>query len=198
MSKHAANLLLLAVLVQSVWAAQGSGQNKSNNAPLPVANSAEYVIGADDVLTVNVWKEPEMSGPVPVRPDGKISLPLLHDVQAAGLTPVQLSQQLTEKLKLYMSAPQVTVVVTAMNSQRVYVLGEVARPGAMALVPRMTVLQAISSAGGLTQYANSKKIFVLRNENGKQAKYPFNYQEVLAGNQEQNILLKTGDTIVVP
>lgn len=158
-----------------------------------------YIIGAQDVLDISVWKEPEVSRSVPVRPDGKISLPLLNDVQAAGLTPTQLAAQITESLKKYVANPQVTVIVTTMNSQRVYMLGEVGRPGAYPLLPGMTILQALSSGGGFTQYANTKKIYLLRQVNGKQEKYPFNYKDAIAGKHaEQNIPLKAGDTIVVP
>ena len=158
-----------------------------------------YVIGAQDVLDISVWKEPEVSRVVPVRPDGKISLPLLNDVQAAGLTPAQLAAQITESLKKYVTSPQVTVIVTTINSQRVYILGEVTRPGAFPMLPGMTVMQALSSAGGFTPFAKMKSIYVLRAENGKKVKYPFNYKEAIAGkNSEQDILLKAGDTIVVP
>ena len=113
-------------------------------------------------MDINVWKEPDVSRVVPVRPDGKISLPLLNDVQAAGLTPDQLAAKVTEDLKKYVTNPQVTVIVTAINSQRVYILGEVTRPGAFPLLPGMTVLQALSSAGGFTQFAKVKSIFVRR------------------------------------
>ena len=165
----------------------------------PGSEDPDYVIGPEDVLNINVWKEAEMSATVPVRPDGKISLPLLNDVQAAGLKPMQLAADITEKLKKYLEQPQVTVVVTQINSRRFFVLGEVSRPGAFPLLPGMTVLQAISSAGGFSQYANQSKVYVLRTENGKQQKIPFNYKEVLKGERtEQNIVLKPGDTIVVP
>jgi polysaccharide export outer membrane protein len=165
----------------------------------PATTDPNYVIGAQDVLDINVWKEPDVSRIVPVRPDGKISLPLLNDVQAAGLTPAQLAAQVTESLKKYVTSPQVTVIVTTINSQRVYILGEVTRPGAFPLLPGMSVLQALSSAGGFTQFAKVKSIFVRRIENGKEAKYPFNYREVINGKRpEQDILLKAGDTIVVP
>ena len=158
-----------------------------------------YKIGAEDVLTVNVWKEPEVSRSVPVRPDGKISLPLLNDVQAEGLTPQQLAASIREGLKKYMSDPEVTVIVTAANSQRFYVLGEVSKPGPYPLTRGMTVLQALASAGTFTQFANQKAIYVLRNEGGKQVRHPFNYKAVIKGqNQEQNMELKPGDTIVVP
>jgi polysaccharide export outer membrane protein len=160
---------------------------------------ASYVIAPDDVLAIDVWKEAEITRTVPVRPDGKISLPLLNDVQAAGLTATDLASVIAERLKKFIANPQVTVIVTTVNSQRIYILGEVPRGGVMPLLPSMTVLQAISSAGGFTQYANQKGIYVLRTENGQQVKYPFNYKEVIRGiNIQQNIVLKPGDTIVVP
>jgi polysaccharide export outer membrane protein len=135
---------------------------------------------------------------VPVRPDGKISVPLINDVQAAGLTPMELRESITEKLKKYIADPRVTVVVTAMNSRRVFVSGEVVHTGAIPLLPNMTMLQALAAAG-FTQFANLKGIYVLRMENGKQVKLPFNYKEVIKGNHpEQNIMLKPGDTVVVP
>lgn len=158
-----------------------------------------YVIGPQDVLDISVWKEPELTRPVPVRPDGKISMPLLNDVQAAGKTPLQLAADITAGLKKFVTDPQVTVIVTTINSQRVFILGEVTRAGAYPLLPNMTVLQALSSAGGFTIYANLKKIYLLRVEDGKQVKHPFNYKEVLAGKSaDQNIFVKAGDTIVVP
>ena len=177
---------------------ESSGERASAVSP-PAKVSADYVIGPDDVLDVSVWKEPEVSRVVPVRPDGKISLPLLNDVQAAGLTPAQLAAEITESLKKYVTSPQVTVIVTTINSQRVYILGEVTRPGAFPLLPGMSVLQALSSAGGFTQFAKVKNIFVRRVENGRESKYPFNYKDVINGKRpEQDILLKAGDTIVVP
>jgi len=158
----------------------------------------EYVIGADDTLRIAVWNEPNLNATLPVRPDGKISLPLLDDVQAAGLTPLQLKESIKEKLKKYVADPRVTVVVTAMNSQRIFVTGEVTHTGAVPLMPNMTMLQALSTAG-FTQFANLKAIYLLRTENGQQVKLPFNYKEVVKGRHtEQNIMLKPGDTIVVP
>ena len=173
--------------------------NKAEAAVQPATEDPNYTIGAQDVLDVNVWKEAEVSRTVQVRPDGKISLPLLNDVQAAGLTPKQLTESLTEKLKKYIDSPQVTVIVTQINSMRVYLIGQVTRPGAYPLMPDMTILQAISSAGGLAQFANGKKIFLMRTENGTQRKYAFNYKDVLDGRKpEENLKLKPGDTIVVP
>src|SRR5579872_5199790 len=158
----------------------------------------DYLIGADDTLHISVWKEPDMSVTLPVRPDGKISMPLLDDVQAAGMTPMQLAASIKEKLKKYIADPRVTVVVTAMNSQRIHVLGEVLHTGSMALLPHMTMLQALSSAG-FTQFANLKSIYLLRTENGQQTKIRFNYKDAVKGRDtQQNIVLKPGDTIVVP
>jgi polysaccharide export outer membrane protein len=157
-----------------------------------------YVIGPEDVLHIAVWKEADLTATLPVRPDGKISLPLLDDVQAAGLTPKHLAESVTEKLKKYIADPHVTVVVTAINSKRIFLVGEVMHPGATAMLPNMTVLQALSSAG-LSQFANTKRIYVLRTENGKQRKLPVNYRQLVKGAQiEQNYLLQPGDTIVVP
>jgi polysaccharide export outer membrane protein len=177
---------------------ESSGEHASAVSP-PAKASADYVIGPDDVLDVSVWKEQDLTRTLQVRPDGRISMPLLNDVQAAGFTPSQLAQTISERLKKYLTAPQVTIIVTQINSQRVYVIGEVTRPGAYPLLPGMTILQAISSAGGLTQFANSKKIFLMRNENHIQTKYPFSYKEVLDGRKaEENLPVKAGDTIVVP
>jgi polysaccharide export outer membrane protein len=168
-------------------------------APNAGAADGGYVIGPEDVLKVDVWKEPEMSGNVPVRPDGKISLSLLGDVQAAGLTPTELTAQLTSLLKKYLEDPRVTVMVSTVNSRRVFILGQVGRAGAFPLLPEMTVLQALSTAGGLSPYAAADKIYVLRTENGSQVKLPFQYKQVIKGRKpEQNIILKPGDTIVVP
>ena len=158
-----------------------------------------YKIGAQDVLRIDVWKEDQLTRTVPVRPDGQVTLPLLEDIQAAGFTPMELAAQISEKLKKFVNNPQVTVSVAEINSRRVYVTGEVARSGALPMLPNMTVLQALSSSGGFTQFAKTKKIYVLRVEGGKQAKLPFNYNDVVKGkNSQQNALLKPGDTIVVP
>jgi polysaccharide export outer membrane protein len=158
----------------------------------------DYVIGPEDGLSINVWKEADLTATLPVRPDGKISLPLLGDVQAAGLTPLQLSNSITEKLKKFVADPRVTVVVTAINSKHVYLVGELAHTGAMPMTPNMTVLQALSAAG-LNQFANTKRIYVMRSQNGKQEKFPVNYRKLLKGEaMDQNYLLQPGDTIVVP
>lgn len=170
-----------------------------SKAPGPAATDPAYVIGPEDMLDINVWKEPDVSRVVPVRPDGRISLPLINDVQAAGLSPQQLAGIVAEKLRKFLNEPQVTVIVTAINSQRVFVVGEVLRAGAFPLLPGMTVLQALSSAGGFTTFADVKKIHVLRLRDGKHVELPFNYRDVLKGdNPDQNIKLEPGDTVVVP
>ncbi len=157
-----------------------------------------YVIGPDDVLHVAVWKENDLTATLPVRPDGMISLPLLNDVQASGMTPMQLAASITEKLKKYMADPRVTVVVTQINSKRIFLVGEVSHSGSMSLLPNMTVLQALSSAG-MTTFANTKKIYILRTENGKQQKMPVDYRKLVKGeNMDQNYVLRPGDTIVIP
>ena len=191
-------LFAAAALAQSMVEAKGDKPANAAQAASEPAASSDYVIGADDVLHISVWKEPDLSEILPVRPDGKISMPLLNDVPAAGLTPLQLKDSITEKLKKYIADPRVTVVVTAMNSRRVFVTGEVLHSGPMPLLPHMTMLQALSQAG-FTQFANLKGIYLLRTQNGKQEKVPFNYKEVVKGNHpEQNIVLKPGDTLVVP
>ncbi|MBV9624610.1 MAG: polysaccharide biosynthesis/export family protein [Acidobacteria bacterium] len=197
--KYAIRILISLLFWLGLWSAwaQNSGSNPATP-PLPQTSSSSYVIGPDDVLAVSVWKEPELTNTLPVRADGMISLPLLNDVPAAGLTPMQLAASITEKLKKYVSDPRVTVTVTAMNSKRIYITGEVLKPGSMNLTPQMTVLQALSSAG-FTQFANTKGIYILRNESGRQTKLPVNYKKLIKGQDVgQNVSLKPGDTIVVP
>src|SRR5271157_2130812 len=159
-----------------------------------------YVIGAEDVISVYVWKEPDMSKSVPVRPDGMISLPLVGEVKAAGYTPVQLQDVLATAMKKYVSDPQVTVVVEKISSLSFNIVGEVAHPGYFPLTRRMTVLDAIAMAGGFKDFAKTKKVYVLRTAaNGTQQRLPFNYKDVINGkNEQQNIELQPRDTIVVP
>jgi polysaccharide export outer membrane protein len=215
MRKLALTMLLLGSTVIGGWAQDDhSGQNggdenvdttasasndRKMSAPLPTPSPEPgYVIGGDDILHIAVWKEPELTSTVPVRSDGMISIPLLKDVQAAGLTPIELGAVLTEKLRKYVAAPNVTVVVTQTNSHRVYVIGEVLRTGPMSLLHNMSVLQALATAG-FTQFANTKGIYVLRTDNGQERKIPFNYKRVIKGEAaSENILLQPGDTIVVP
>jgi polysaccharide export outer membrane protein len=183
------------------------GQSQSSSAPTqsaasspkPATQDKSYVIGPEDVLDIDVWKQPNLSRTVPVRPDGKISLPLLGDVQAAGVTPTGLGNSIQEMLQKYVSNPQVTVIVTAINSQRIYVLGEVNRPGAEQLFPNMTPLQALSAAGGFTQFAKRDQVYILRSDGGKEERFRFNYKAAVRGDPgRQTIVLHPGDTIVVP
>jgi polysaccharide biosynthesis/export protein len=178
-------------------AVPGETADPSPSQPLSVVGPS-YAIGADDVLLVSVWKEPDLTMTLPVRPDGNISLPLLSDVPAAGLTPTQLAASITEKLRKYVADPRVTVIVTQINSQKVYVTGEVQHTGAIPLLPNMTVLQALADAG-FTQFANTKGIYVLRTQSGQQQKIAVNYKRLVKGQGiDQNVILKPGDTIVVP
>jgi polysaccharide biosynthesis/export protein len=194
-------LLLGMGLLAAVMTAQtgtAAGTDTASTASGAQDTGGDYVIGADDQLHISVWKETDLTETLPVRPDGKISMPLLGDVAAAGMTPTQLGDSIREKLKKYIADPRVTVVVTAMNSRRVFVTGEVTHTGPMPLLPHMTMLQALSAAG-FTQFANLKGIYLLRNEGGKQVRISFNYKDVVKGlHPEENIALRPGDTIVVP
>ena len=192
-------MLLVVLLLCGAFAGAQNSNDKDAPAkePLPQTSST-YVIGADDQPHTSVWKEPDLTTTLPVRADGMISMPLLNDVKAAGLTPMQLAADITEKLKKYLSDPHVTVTVTQMNSQRIYAMGEVLHQGSINLLPNMTVLQALATCG-FTQFANTKGIYVLRNENGAQKKIPVPYKKLIKGEaMDQNLLLKPGDTIVVP
>ncbi len=171
-----------------------SGQ--ASNAPAAV--SADYQIGPDDSLLITVWREANLSGPYVVRPDGMISMPLLNDVKAAGMKPAQLGDFITERLKRYMQDPLVTVSVTAVNSKRIFMIGEIGHVGPMALSAGLSPLQAIATAGGPTTFANTKRIYILRNVAGKEQKIPFNYKKAVKDGDSQGITLLPGDTIVVP
>ncbi len=204
----------LCVLLSGVLSAQATSGNMPTQAPAPTGAPAQaadssaakahddvFVIGNDDVLAINVWKEPEISSKsVPVRSDGKISLPLVGEVQASGLTPLKLEQAIAGKLQSFISQPEVTVMVQQINSQKYNVLGQVSRPGTFMITNSLTVLDAIAIAGGFRDFAKQKSIYVLRqNADGTQSRMPFNYKEVVKGkNPEQNVKLQPRDTIVVP
>jgi polysaccharide export outer membrane protein len=199
------NLLILAVSVTSIFGIHGQTKDAVSKPAeavamaAPAASSSDsYVIGPSDVLTITVWKEPTLSGNMLVRPDGMISLALLGDVQAAGLTPLQLADQIATKLKKYIQEPNVSVVISQIHSKVVYLLGEVVKRGPVEMTPGMTLLEAVSSAGGLTDFANSKKMYILRNEAGARTKIPVNYKQALKGDPATNVVLKPGDTIVIP
>ena len=162
--------------------------------------SEEFVIGTGDVLAINVWKETEVSRVVPVRSDGRISLPLVGEIQAGGHTPKQLETEISAKLKDYVSEPEVTVIVQEIKSQKFNVLGMVMKPGSYVLTNPTTVLDAIAMAGGFRDFAKQKEVYVLRRaSDGKQTRLPFNYKNVIKGhNSGQNVSLLANDTIVVP
>ena len=171
-----------------------------SGAPPLSAESGDYVIGADDVLAVNVWKEEEISREVPVRPDGKVSLPLIGDVQASGLTPQQLQQSIRSRLATYLVNPTVTVMVREARSHRFNVVGEVEHPGSYMLAQPLTVLDALAMAGGFRDFARTSNIYVLRlHSDGTHERLGFNYKQVISGRDlAQNIALQPGDTVVVP
>jgi polysaccharide biosynthesis/export protein len=212
-SSRALFLVVLAALMLSSWLGAGRihaarqqaaiTNSSSSPADIPKAKDApsnDYVIGPDDLLSVVFWRDQQLSGDVLVRPDGKISLPLLDDVQAAGLTPRQLRDRLVGEARRFVSEPVATVVVRQVNSRKVYITGFVARPGQYALSSSMTVLQLIATAGGLQDFAKSKEIRIVRSENGKPVSIRFDYDEITKNPEKaaQNIELKPGDTIVVP
>lgn len=166
----------------------------------PARREDDYLIGAGDILQINVWREPEASVPsTVVRPDGKISLPLISDVAVVGLTPKQAEVMLARELGRFITGAHVTVVMTAINSKKVYLVGAVKTEGPLAYTYRMSVLQAISEGGGLTDYAKRKKIYVLRTQNGRQFRLPFDFDAVVKGERtEMNIALLPDDTVVIP
>lgn len=180
-----------------------SAPTKPADAPAPAAAvdvPPEYVIGPQDVLGINFWRDADMTGDVTVRPDGRITLPLIGDVTAAGLTPEQLKKVIHQGAAKLIEDPTITVIVRQINSRKVFITGQVTTPGAHVLTGPLTVMQLISLAGGLTEYAKKKDITVMRTEpNGKQTVMPFNYSDVAKGKSlSQNIVLKPGDTVVVP
>jgi polysaccharide export outer membrane protein len=196
-----------------IWAQDAQPANTKADAPVTVASIAQpvageaskahddsFVIGANDVLAINVWKEPDVSRSVPVRSDGKISLPLAGEIQASGLTPLKLEQDIASKLQSFISEPEVTVIVQQINSQKFNILGMVSKPGSYSLTNSSTVLDAIAAAGGFRDFAKQKSIYVLRHQpNGSEARLPFNYKDVVKGkNSDQNVKLQPNDTIIVP
>jgi polysaccharide export outer membrane protein len=168
-------------------------------APAGVTPPPDYVIGPEDILNIVFWREKDLSTEAMVRPDGRISVPLINDVEAAGLTPEQLRERLMSQAQRYVEDANVTVVVKAINSRRVFITGQVARPGPYPLAAPTTVLQLIAMAGGVLEYADDKNIVVMRTENGRPTNYRFNYRDVVRQKDlKQNILLKPNDTVVVP
>ena len=171
---------------------------KEAQAEIP-ADSDSYIIGSEDVLYIHVWKEETLSKTVSVRMDGKISIPLADDIQAAGLTPLKLKEKLTEKLQDFVEAPNVTVIVMEANSFKVYFSGQVKTPGVLRLRSETTIAQAISMVGGFTDWASQSKIIIIRREDGKEKRFTVNYKKIISGKDlKSNIILKSGDTIIVP
>jgi len=163
------------------------------------ADSDQYVIGAEDVLYIHVWREETLSRTITVRMDGKISMPLIDEIQAAGLTPLQLKESLIQRLKQFIDNPNVSVIVSETNSFKVYVTGQVRTPGVYRLKSETSILQIITMAGGFTDWANQKKILIIRKENGKEKRIIVNYKKIMKGDDPRsNIILKAGDTIIVP
>ena len=198
-------LVLTGLLTGTVLAAQqptAGGQRADNGgstASAGVSLPAGYVIGPEDVLSIVFWRDKDMSAEVVVRPDGKISLPLLNDLTAAGHTPEQLRALLIKGASKYLEDPNATVVVKEIHSRKVFVTGQVGKPGSYPLIGDMNVLQMIAHVGGLLEYADTKNIVVMRTEGGTERRFKFNYKDVVKGkNVEQNIALKPGDTIIVP
>jgi polysaccharide export outer membrane protein len=192
------------LLSASLWAQAPAASPEQTPSNSPNASQSalhdDYVIGPEDVLSINVWKEPEISRSVPVRLDGAISLPLVGEVQAGGRTPLQLEKEIAKKLQNYISEPEVAVMVQEMKSKRFNVLGQVNKPGSYLLTNSMTVLDAIALAGGFKDFAKQKAIYVLRrNNDGTDQRLPFNYKDVVKGkNTEQNVKLEPRDSVVVP
>jgi polysaccharide export outer membrane protein len=196
--------VVLITLTGSLWAQVAQAPPQAGMTSLVQAaqraHDASFIIGNDDVLSINVWKEPDISRSIPVRSDGRISLPLVGELQAAGRTPLQLEQDITAKLQNYISEPAVTVMVQEIHSQKFNILGQVAKPGSYSLELATTVLDAIAAAGGFKDFANQKGIYILRqNPAGGESRIPFNYKKVIKGKSpDQNIKLEPRDTIVVP
>ena len=189
-------ILILALCLVASNIANGLAFQK----PAPDEIPADYVIGVEDMLAINVWKEPELSvSGITVRPDGKISIPLVGDIKASGLTPTQLQEQIRVRLKEFLAAPTVTVVVSKIASLSVSIVGKVGKQGIYYLGAPMTVLELFARAGGFREDAKTKNISIVREEGGRTVRFPFNYKDVSKGkNLQQNITLKDGDVIIVP
>lgn len=216
MAKRKTHLAFILILLASAFSPWKPGlAQAASHASVPAATTAPghpdtpeagmakpngFVIGDDDVLVIHVWKEPDVSRSLPVRSDGKISLPLVGEVQAAGRTPVQLEAEIAQRLEKYITDPQVTVMVQEIKSEKFNILGQVAKPGSYPLTHETTVVDAIAGAGGFRDFAKQKGIYILRqNSAGKESRIPFNYKDVIKGkNPGQNINLEPRDTVVVP
>ncbi len=191
-------VILISTSIAFPQADQGPLLKKQTQAEV-VADSDQYVIGPEDVLYIHVWKEESLTRTVPVRMDGNISLPIIQEIKASGLTPLQLKEELIKRLKEFIESPNVSVTVMEANSFKVYVTGQVKTPGVYRLRSETTVLQIIPMAGGFTDWANEKKILVVRKENGKEKRITVNYKKIMKGDDPaSNLILKAGDTVIVP
>ena len=186
-------------------AAAGAAASGAARTPAPLANNdpradgaAPFQIGPEDILDISVWKNPELSRTVPVRPDGKVSLPLVNDIQAAGLTPATLREQVTERLAEFIPTPEVSVMVREVHSRKVAVVGAVKTPGRFELKSPMTVLEVIALAQGFTDFASRDRIVVLRQNGSTTTRVPFNYRKIAEGVDQDNFFVKPGDVVVVP
>jgi polysaccharide export outer membrane protein len=189
---------LFTVTYAQVSQTGASSQKSAGSTAAPLVLPKGYVIGPEDVLSIIVWREKDMSADVVVRPDGKISLPLLNDVQAAGYTPEQLAEIVEKAAAKFVTDSDATVIVKAINSRKVFVLSEVGKPGTVPLTSEMNVLQLIASVGGFLEYANKDNVTILRTEGGRERRFRFNYNEVVEGkNLQQNIMLQPGDTVLI-
>jgi polysaccharide biosynthesis/export protein len=192
-------LLAGLALVSDAGAQQASTKGAVVVPAAPVTVPSDYVIGAEDMLQISVWKNESLSRQLPVRPDGKVSMPLLHDVQAAGLTPMQLRDKIAAALAEFMPNPEVSVTVLEVRSYRVSVLGEVQKPGVLQLKAPTTVLEAIALAGGFRDFASPSKIVIFRKDEGGQTqRLRFNYNRAVGAGGEENVALRSGDVVVVP
>ena len=202
MTKCVFRRIVPVLLVAAMAVPAAAQQTPAAPPPAPaqsVSLPSDYVIGPEDVLVVVFWRDEKMGGEVVVRPDGRISLALLQDIQAAGLTPEQLRGEIEKAAQKFLSEPNATVVVKTINSRKVHILGNVVRPGTFPLNGDMNVLQIIALAGGLQEYADAKNITIVRKDAGKDKPLKFNYRDVSRGkNLEQNVALKPGDTVIVP
>jgi len=199
------SLLLLTLCMSATLVAQGgpqapvpSGDRKPEPQVIAPVADKDYVIGADDLLHISVWKEPEMTVTLPVRSDGKISMPLINEIMAAGLTPYALQQEIAKRTSEFVARPQVTVIVNEVRSKKIYIVGEVARPGTYPYSSGLTALQALTTAGGLNQFANAKRIVILRKQDSTGVTLHFDYNAVVRhGDIKADIALRPGDTMVV-
>ena len=212
MKLNAPQALFLGVVLVISRACPGHAQEAAQSAPTTnsgsqvnmgasdKAHDEKYIIGNDDVLSISVWKEPDLTKAVPVRSDGKISLPLVGELQATGKTPLQLEDDITEKLKSFITTPEVNVIVQQVNSRKFNVLGEVSHPGSFALTASTTIMDAIAIAGGFRDFAKKSGVYILRKgPDGKETRLNFNYKSFIKGkNSDQNIRIEPNDTIIVP